>query len=528
MPVKLALPQVVDTPDPEVEVRAVYVEEWVEGLAYANPPRLLEQLLENVRRLNCQPLRYATRMQLLDLHLAPFQFALKFRREQNPAMTGAALARQRALSRALRHCAVALSLGYKQALSEVSQRQGRFGTGRDRRTLLQRSTLTTALALMCCYDAYRPALQHLWLELTALYEFAAKQQGADRAVSAPGEDELFARSTDHIFKRACLTSLVDPYHLAYGELWRVFAAFGELADDARVLAVSEVPGPAGYFLIDPDGDHPPRPLSRVQGTQSRRCRLLDANAALARLEARHRQTGQGSDLPGHLVAAMIRALGLPPLRHTPRERSEGKATVSVGLSATHHFLSGGAARDTDPMPVTPSDEIEIGDSTSDLDFTASYAVESWNIVDEGPAGMGLLLKEPPRLPLGVGDLVGLQFPLRGDAPDEWSIAVVRWIHVTGNREHHGGLQILSPTAVPVMVFREELDDTVTRNPTPALALPGIRADTASGLVLSRGLFAPGMRLRTVDGNRSWLLQLGTRSETTGSFERFAYSILEGQ
>jgi hypothetical protein len=37
---------------------------------------------------------------------------------------------------------------------------------------------------------------------------------------------------------------------------------------------------------------------------------------------------------------MIRALGLPPKRHSPREQSEGKINVAAGLSTVHFFLSG--------------------------------------------------------------------------------------------------------------------------------------------------------------------------------------------
>ena len=126
---KLALPKIAERADPEVELRAVYVEEWAEGLAYANPPRLLEQLIENLDRLNVQPMRTALRTQLLELHLVPYRFALDFRRQQQPAMTGVSLQRQRDICRALRKCAIALAMGYKQALTENKTRPGRFGWG---------------------------------------------------------------------------------------------------------------------------------------------------------------------------------------------------------------------------------------------------------------------------------------------------------------------------------------------------------------------------------------------------------------
>ena len=87
MAFKLSLPKISEQSNPTVETRAVYVEEWVEGLAYANPPRLVEQMLEALRALNEQPLKPTHRLQLLELYVKPFQFALDFRRGQRRALT---------------------------------------------------------------------------------------------------------------------------------------------------------------------------------------------------------------------------------------------------------------------------------------------------------------------------------------------------------------------------------------------------------------------------------------------------------
>ncbi len=62
MSIKLSLPQVADTPDPAVETRPVYIEEWVETLAYATPVHLLEQTLNNVKALYRQPMKSAQRL----------------------------------------------------------------------------------------------------------------------------------------------------------------------------------------------------------------------------------------------------------------------------------------------------------------------------------------------------------------------------------------------------------------------------------------------------------------------------------
>lgn len=224
---------------------------------------------------------------------------------------------------------------------------------------------------------------------------------------------------------------------------------------------------------------------------------------------------------------MLRSLGLPPRRHTPREGSDGRLVVCLGLGAAHHFLSGGESAGARRRAASNDDgEIHIRDAGNVLEFTASYDIENWTIIDEGPSGLGMARDTPPRLPVGVGDLVGLQFPLRGDAEDEWTIAVVRWIHINEDDDYQAGVQILSPTAVPLTVHLESLDETSSRVPSPALALPCIDDRPSSTLMVPRGQFAQGTLLRAVGGGRTVLLRLAARSEATGSFERFAYERVE--
>lgn len=525
MPIKLSLPKVADVRDPGVETRAVYVEEWIESLAYANPPALLDQTLQSVSALNRQPLKPSLRSALLDLHIRPYAFALAFRRTQDPAQSGPTLARQRAVSRGLRRCAVALALGYKQALSEMQPRRTRFGGGRDLRHGLQRSVLFSSLALLHCYDEYRPTEPRLWLEVIALYKAAAKTGVDGDRVPAPVDDAAFSASSNECFKRLCLTSLVDPYHLAYGELWSVYEAFCEVAGSAIIGPVEETRRPAGLFVIDPARDARPQFLSQVREPPGPHCRLLNANPVLDVLRARHARAG-GDPLPSHVLAAMVRALGLPPKRHTPRESSDGRVSVAAGLGTVHHYVGG---RHLDARPRAGDDDDILVSDVIGLagDHDTAYRHESWEVVNEGPGGIGIQRHTRPTCPLGVGDLVGMQFPLRGDTGDEWTLGAVRWLSMEGENAVHAGVQTLGEQVTPVMAYSENVTDTITRIPRPALALPTLDAHPASTLVTPRGMFARGNRLRVQAGRRSWLVEATALSESTSTYDRFTFRVLEG-
>lgn len=525
MAIKLSLPSVAPTPDPKVETRTVYVEEWVESLAYANPPALLDQTLDAVERLNRQPLKPSLRTELLDLHVRPYAYALEFRRTQEPARTSAALARQRAVSRRLRLLAIAMALGYKQTLADLNARKSVFGGSKELRSALQRSLLFSSLALLHCYDEYRPTLARLWLETMALYRYAARAGLQEEPVPCPVDDSLYSQSIADCFKRLCLTSLVDPYHLAYGELWTVYHAFGEYAPRAAIGEVEEVKRLAGRFVIDPTIDRKPTPLAQTERTPASHCRLLDANPVLDLLRARHRASTDGDPLPSHVLAAMIRALGLPPKRHTPRESTDGRVRVAAGLSTVHHFLGGSEpgrrSRGGD------DGDIEIGDvATPASEHGVSYRHEAWELVDEGPGGVGILKRARPDNPIGVGELIGMQFPLRGDADDDWSLGVVRWLNIGAEEEYQAGVQLLGSAVTSVLAYSESVTDTITRIPRPTLAMPELGADPAYTLITPRGMFAPGNRLRITTQDGTWLVEALSSSDSTSTFDRFTYRIVD--
>ena len=241
----------------------------------------------------------------------------------------------------------------------------------------------------------------------------------------------------------------------------------------------------------------------------------------------HRGPRRGNAPSEHLLAGMIRALGLPPRRHTPREASEDRVVVVAGLAAVHHFLGGGSDRSAVNVSESDDSEIEVGTAGGvDIEFTARYGAENWMLSDEGPGGVGIRRKDSPKLPLGVGELSGLRFPLRGDAEDDWTLAVVRSLRVHQEGPQQVGLQVLAERVAPLMAYSETMGETANSIGRPALAIPSISSDPSATVVMSRGTFKSGDEVRLVEGGTTCRIQLGTRTEGTDAFERFSYELID--
>ena len=76
MTLRLRVPAVSDQVDTSVETRRVYVEEWIESLPFADPPRLMEDVCAALTGLNRSPLKFRTRLELLELYITPYQYLL--------------------------------------------------------------------------------------------------------------------------------------------------------------------------------------------------------------------------------------------------------------------------------------------------------------------------------------------------------------------------------------------------------------------------------------------------------------------
>ena len=526
MAIRLSIPEIADRPDPSVELRAVYLEEWIETLPLANPAALLRTMLETLGRFNRSPIKPALRLSLLKLYVRPYLFLLEMQEKHGPIRSIAAFEKHRADSDATRHVAEALATGYKIVLLQ-SPAKKLFGQNKEAKTALQRASLFLSFALLHSYDEYLPTPSGLWEELTALYLHARDNQLLEGKASGSGQREEFAQSAETTYKRIVLTSLVDPFHLSYGEIWKVYNTFAQYADLASVQPITEQDKPAGKFVIDPDEDQRPAYYAQAKDNVTAHCLLLDANPVLEALNLRQAELKSAGRRVDHALGGlMVRSLGLPPKRHTPRETSEGRVHLAAGLLSIHHFLGGSdglgnaapAESATNDLDVSVDGEASAPSTTSKVGYTAEF----WDLVNQGPGGIGVIKRIRPNNTIGVGELIGIQFPLRGQSGTNWSIGTVRWLSIGNGGDYHAGVQILAKSATPISV--ETVVEGGEPRMSPALAVPTLAVDKGGALITPSGVYRPGAPVKVVGPTGPMTLMPDSLIESTAAFDRFSYRV----
>ena len=525
MALKVIIPTVSATIDPLVEMRAVYVEEWIEGLPYADSGVVVRNVLDAVSKLNRSPVKPASRLALMELYAQPYQFLMGLQEQQSGSRTVAAFRKRRADSDAARQVATEMAYGYKLVLAHSLGKKTIFGRSKDIAIALQRAVLFLSFSLMHSYDEYMPAPRHLWSELWELYRYATMSKLETQPTTAKNLRGEFQTTVAHAYKRILLASVIDPYHLAEGEIWKVFSLLGSWTDAAVLTALTEVDKATGYFVVDPESDQ--RPVSYAEAINrgvNDNCQLLNTNPVIQSMQQTLKDAN-GASLERNLLGRMVRSLGLPPKRHSPRTTTDGQVNLTSGISTLHHFIGGGngGIPELEPQPTAREDGgIEIGDTpTGNPDHSGpAYNAEHWELVDRGPGGIGLLRQTRPNVPIGVGELIGVLFADQ-TMDDAWSVGVVRWLNIAEVGEYHAGVQIISGHAQAVSVNAED-STTIGR---AALALPKVGADKGSTLVTPKGFYNKGSTLLVGVAGNTLKVRAGALVETSEVYDRFNYEVV---
>ncbi|RKZ36123.1 MAG: hypothetical protein DRQ37_04825 [Gammaproteobacteria bacterium] len=548
MALKLVIPPISEHPDPKVEIRPVYVEEWIEALPLANPTVFVGKLGEALAALNRSPVKPATRFALLEHYLRPYQFLLELQEKHGSIQSVAAFEKQRMETDATRNVAVELAYGYKIVLAQSIGKKKLWGNDKQVTVSLQRAMLCLGLALVHSCHEYLPTPRNLWKELNELHQYATDRGTAEKGTPHAELRDEFGLSPDHIYKRVMLCSLSDPHHLGYGEIWDVFRILGRCADKATVTAYHSVEKPAGYFVVDPRSDQRPTPYTLVASdAPDTHTKLVDMNPVLTSLkemQATARQAADSGKTDGDspsLLARLIRAIELPPKRHSPRDSTEGRVHIAAGISTLHYFLGahlsdtvldmrrpqelpgGGAGDEAGAEPSADDEDIQVGlpeDQPPPAAVTShTYSAEYWDLVNQGPGGIGIIKHIRPNNAIRVGEIIGLQVGSGGD----WSVGVVRWLSIANAGEYQAGVQLIANGAEAVGVHASA-DNGGGERVRSALALPSLTGEKGSTLLAPCGIFRTDTTLTVETKVRPLEIRAGSLIESTGVYDRFSYRL----
>jgi len=356
---------------------------------------------------------------------------------------------------------------------------------------------------------YRDYPEGLWREANYLYAWAAQNQVQDVAVKESRgflRSRKNARSIENVYKTMALLATTNPYRLRQSQIRRIHEKAPYWAELAILKPAHESRGNTGFFYLNLWSDEPPKSSLREEERRDSRFLALDLNGVIddARTEFEESEWESpaylGKDqqkLTRTLLRPLIRTWTKSVERKFPRSDTRDELEAIVGLNNLLRLLEEKRAEEaehappTGPEPAvdkspTPASRLSWNDSVfSSLSIASpTQGLGGDSLMGDSKAIISTLLGTPENDPLlssgkprketlftvltynqsvegyclswkksypmrvRVGDVLGIRSP---EKPDEFGVAVTRWLRRHTDNDLFLGLQILAPSCSDVMV-----------------------------------------------------------------------------
>lgn len=426
---------------------------------------------------------------------------------------------------------------------------------------LHRATTDYTINILRHYQLYEPVNKRIWSDLHQFYCLAKRQNILGQQVT----DDKFGSSTvENCYKRALLIGCCKPNQLRQEDLLGIFKPLTEWAGLCQL-------GPASnesLFIIDPKADKPPVYRELFKSTIDPEWMSLDTKPLATFLKALREKAKPESlkadagnyqvstDLLGHLILAWDSM----SKRTFMRLEANDVLELCIGLSATHHFLSGevnfealveehGAKTFTmqteNPFMKVQTQqhrskdvwdspyEANVGQTSVSLesiefhirnneqqetDNTQKYC--SHNVQMLNSSAHGYCVKWPPEAEayIKTGEIVGI----KETSSHHWSIAVIRWVKHSADQQIQMGLELISPSATPygARIIRKTGDNAEYMR---VLMLPEVAVSNQPITLLTpRVPFKTGLKVILNQRGKEIQATLTKRLNETGAYNQFEF------
>lgn len=468
--------------------------------------------------------------------------------------------------------------GYKLLAMQLAKRP-RSLTPQEREVLhesLLRSMEYLSRRVLVAYTIYRDAPAGVWQEIHRLYRFAESHDLATERV-----EHMADWSVGIAYIQIVMAALCNPFHLFQNEIHTVYSRLRKWAGAIRLRHPEEFDQPldalvAERFFIDLDSDAPPRHGVAASPGTAAATRLLDIRELERIVADRVKALTLNKDLTYHehqerdLLRRLRNAWSTRAIRNENREPVCTQTVVVAGLTPAHHYLSGRAEFDPEPVEVhihgdrmktnnglslVPMEqeswresEIErkleegvIKPRSYGFDYSArdddvwkktntssgrtkteietsleqriTQNTAPLQTQDESESGFGFACPADVHININVGSLLAVQ-----DCKDTslWCLAVIRWMRTNTDLSLNFGARMIPGTTRAIAIRGVEGHGAHSQYQRCIV----LAAEGSCSYIVPAGLFHVGSIVVLNDGETLHLLRFIRLAEMTKSYNRY--------
>lgn len=538
---------------------------WVDSLPMANIGATTRQLYQALTELNRVRMLPNKRMPLLELLRTPIYYVsrqLTRHYLNQPAVLSDQARKVADLAHALH---LQLATGYAIVATHTAALGKRAGVGKPERLIVQalhRAITDHSLNMLRHFQLYEPADEGVWNNLHQFYTLARQHQLKDQIVA---DSEFSACTIEHCYIRALLMGSADPNQLRQEDFMGIFSPL------TRWAGMCELGGAApALFVVDPSDDKPAVYRALYESVIQANWLNLDTSKLVDHLSTLREQTDKSSlkvkedrfiistDLLGHLIVSW----GVMSKRMFMRMESQDHLELCLGLSTTHHFISGEMAFETlvqekgastytmqqeNPFLKTQNPikrQRDVWDKSYDKDLgktgialesieygiqknqseqaknkqgKSKYSYHQVSMLNSSANGYCIEWPKDIKSQLKTGEIIGL----RESMSHNWSIGTIRWVSHT-QESTQLGIELISPSAAPYggRIIQKTGDRSEYMR---VMILPESQAlSQAVTLLTPRVPFKEGNKVVINQRGKEVQVQLTKKINATGAYNQFEF------
>ena len=597
-PIRLELPVRSKPAKGTFDIRTRKVEQWISSLPMANlgeTARLIYSALSETNSLNYS---YQDRVAFLEKLREPVQYVTDSMKKHFVGITFPLPEKNHKVASATREILNAMATAYKIAIEDISRSNSLFTDKKLLALLLHRAISYSNQVLLSSYQVYAPYPENTWHELHQLYRFAENRNVLKQAVTDDHHRFVKKTTVADEYLRALLLALTSPYRLRLGEIGKVNDSLERWTCYCKLLSFDEADFDTNnhYFVTSLDNDIPPYPISLMDRANSNLedstifdtttgddSRVIDTSelASVVKQEIKETQDVATTTLTGidmsrpnlsrDLLKRLLIAWGLMSKRHFPRSEKQEKVKITLGLSATHdfisqrnnrknsqptedkqkssfdnvaHFTSSGIYDLNEEQPdvwdmVYPNSETtsykypgeklkldeknpltQIKTSEEETESKPKYRVDDWVILNESANGYCIERLQGENTSVQVGELIGIKRGMNGHSW-KWGIGVIRWMRFSDKSNLQVGIEMMNPDAAAIGLRSTSGKDHFQRT----LMLPALSAiNQPATLITGPVPWREGNRVTLKILGKEMPITLTKTIQNTGHFAQFQFSM----
>lgn len=519
--ISLNIPQRNTNPAVNLTPSLDQIKSMLNGLPLANPERCCTLVLQELFRLNRAPFAVKARIEIMAKLLPILDDMINTVRDSYINEPQPLTNRRQQSAQLINQLLTEMGYGYKIIVHDLlADTRASASSAQFLPQAIYYACSFLARLLVDRYALYAPEPRHIWLELNQLYLYAEQHQIHNTELKPiNAEHEPRPATILNSYRRIVLLAVANPYHLMQGETLKMYKRLVGWAPHCRILHLGNGRLPEGKLFVDLTKDAPPlyapKTPSKLRPVEGRLLDVRELLLILSQETQRPLLAKQKETLSHNLARRMERdmyfrwaeAWGLRRERMSNRKILESPAKMICGLTATHHFISGGRPfkPEEDELTIlgrradtgdynsfsimgeeqTPwafedqkkhvlsslhqprrsqfapqegaherslwikvyANSVEAVDEFTDNGALPQFEYQGCTIANINHGGFGISCPVSTQLPARVGDLIGA----RTEKSSDWAIGMALWLKIDSNQNLAMGIKLIAEDARAIAI-----------------------------------------------------------------------------